>query len=429
MVGDSKGYEELAENLLKYHSYALHVDTFHISNYSDYQLSGYITYHPDSFRMPLYSTVMAAIYFVAGINPYIVILMQILLSLCSVVLVYKMCMLLFAKMEVAKIATLLFALDIHSAYITNLLLTDTLAIFLLLMSTYLFLDGLVSKKIKLILLSGLCMGLGVLTRGIFLFYPSIIVLLVFAFSKQPLIWKFKALFLYLFAFGCLAVIWSVRNEVQYGHMQYSTQDGDELLMYNVAYTESRISNKSIDSVRVQLQRTANLHGFKYEKDLFKQSEIYTKLGVDYIRNHKAAYLKTHLLGAMNMYLSIGNVGMSNMIGWDNNKREERFAEVNTNRILENFTNNKKEALLGLILLLILAIQYFGAIAGLISLLKSKQYLFILLFLLTAAYFTAITGVVGNYRYKLPLVPFICIAAGYGYVYLKGKRTLPERTSL
>lgn len=420
VVSDSWGYEQVAENLLKYHAYGMPSDTFHISNYSDYRLTGYLSLHPDSYRMPLYSTFMAAVYFVAGIKPYLVILFQILLSLFSVVFVHRISMVIFNRMDMAKIAALLFALDIHSAFVANELLTDTLFVVLFLASTYYFLKGLKNNSIRQILAGGVFMGFSALTRGIVLFYPAIILVIILAFSKQPRLWKLKAFLGYFVVFACLTGSWSLRNELRYGHWGLATEDGSGVLMYYAAYSDANHSHRNIDSVRVQYQQKADSLGFRKETDVFKQSEIYKKVAMVYIKKNKFIYIKSQLIGGINMFFAIGNVGMSKILGWDESKHEETLAEVNTNRILANFKNDKREAFLGLFILLILALEYIGALWGSIGLFKNKQYLFLVLFLLTAAYFTAITGVVGTYRYKLAVIPFICIAAGYGYVNIKRK---------
>jgi hypothetical protein len=228
----------------------------------------------------------------------------------------------------------------------------------------------------------------------------------------------KAFLFYVLAFGCFIGAWSLRNNSLYSHGELSTEEGSGILMYYVSYVDASKTHRNIDSVRVQYQKKADSLGFRDEKNVFNQAEIYKKIAYSYIKKNKFNYIKGQLLGGINMYFAIGNVGMSKTLGWDDTKHEETLAQISSSRILENFSNDKREAILGLIILLILAIEYFGAVLGLIYLWKGKQYLFILLFLLTTIYFTAITGVVGTYRYKLVVVPFICMAAGYGYLNLK-----------
>ncbi len=420
VTSDSKGYEEIAENLIKYHTYAAPADTFHISNYSDYRLTGYAFMHSDTFRTPLYPTFMAGVYLITGIKPYMVILFQIFISLISVVFVYRISMLLFNKMEIAKLATLLFALDIHSAFVANQLLTDTLFVVLFLASTFYFIKGIKTGKLKFILGGAYFMALACLTRPVVLFYPSVI-LILFLLTKQSFGWKFKALGIYLLIFFSIVGTWAYRNYELYNHFKLTTEDGSGMLMYYAAYAEARTSHQNIDSVRVKYQKVADSMGFRNEKDIFRQSDIYKSIALNYFKNNKVAYIKTHLLGGVNMFFAIGNVGMAKLFGWDEDKHEETFAEISTNRILGNFTNHKREAVLGIFILLIMALEYFGVLFCIIPLWKNKEYIFLTLLLLTIGYFTAVTGVVGTYRYKLAVVPIICIAAGYGYEKLVNRK--------
>src|SRR6202012_2643517 len=146
----------------------------------------------------------------------------ILLSLFSVILVYRISSLLFKEPSISKIATLLFATDIHSAFVANQLLTDTLFVLLFLLAVYFFLDGFINHKIPSIIISSIFMGLSVLTRGMVLFFPVIFIALLLFFSRQNFSWKTRTTLSYALVFIVLASIWPMRNEIKYGHFQYST---------------------------------------------------------------------------------------------------------------------------------------------------------------------------------------------------------------
>src|ERR1035441_7503909 len=73
VVSDSWQYQTMAENLLNHHTFAPPSDTFHVANYSDYKLTGYLFLHADSYREPGYPLFMAIIYSIFGVKPYMVI--------------------------------------------------------------------------------------------------------------------------------------------------------------------------------------------------------------------------------------------------------------------------------------------------------------------------------------------------------------------
>ncbi len=170
-------------------------------------------------------------------------------------------------------------------------------------------------------------------------------------------------------------------------------------------------------------------GFRKSTDIFNQSEIYQKIASKYISTHKGIYLLTTLQGSLNMFLSLGNMGMAKTFGWTDNAPKGNFAEITSKRILQNFSSNTRESLLGVAIMLILILQYLGAFYGIIKLVKARQYMFASLLILTVIYFSAVTGVLGNYRFKLPVIPLLCIAAGYGYSMLKIMRGDGENTNL
>jgi 4-amino-4-deoxy-L-arabinose transferase-like glycosyltransferase len=414
LVSDSKQYQQVAENLMHYHSFAPPIDTVTIDKFSELRATGYIMCHPDGWMMPVYSIFLAGVYSIAGVKPYIAILLQILLSLLSVVLVYRIALLLLNNSKISTIATLLFALDIQSIYASNEMLTETLFVLLFLAGVYYFLKGMLNGKLTSFCIGALFMGLACLTRLIALLYPTVLVLILLVFSQQKMKWRLKAAISYVAIFAFISAIWSFRNHSTYGHWQITTHGGWALAMYNAAFTKARITHENIDSIRVGFQRQADSMGFRRSNDMFNQSEIYNKIGAGYIMKHKGIYLLTHLQGGMNMFLSLGNMGMAKTLGWSKTVPTDSFAELKTQRVLQNFSSNIRETTLGLLILVLIAIQYIGAVYGIIKLIKVRNFMVLSLIILSAAYFTVITGAFGMYRFKLPLVPFICIAAGYGY---------------
>jgi 4-amino-4-deoxy-L-arabinose transferase-like glycosyltransferase len=422
VVSDSWQYEAMAENLLKYHSFTPPIDTLNLARYSNLKLTGILFLHPDTYREPGYPIYLAAIYSIFGIKPYIAILFQLILSAISILFTYRIAILLFNNSAVAKLATLLYIFDIHSIFVANELLTDTILTILFLPSIYYFLKGMKNNKWQSFAWGGILLGLACLTKPIVLFYPAILFMLICLFSSQRLDWKIKMGLLFALICGGITSIWLVRNRVEYGHWQMTTQGGSDLLFYYSSLTEQRITHSNLDSIRVKFQQQADSAGFRKETDPFKQSDICKKIALSYISKHKLAFLLTHFEGGINMYLSLGNNGIAKTLGWEKELNAQRFAVITSQRVMENFKKGKRETALGILILLVILIQYSGAVYGAIRIYRDKYFMFLVLFILTVLYFWAVAGVLGSYRYKLPVVPFICIAAGYGYMYVinKGK---------
>jgi hypothetical protein len=126
-----------------------------------------------------------------------------------------------------------------------------------------------------------------------------------------------------------------------------------------------------------------------------------------------------------MFFSLGNVGIAKTLGFSSNQLKEGFAEVTPGRVLENFKLGSAALFLGLIIGLCLLVQYAGMGYGLWVMFSRKQYIPFLLITFTAIYFALVTGVEGMYRYRLPVTPFICVAAGYGYALFFKRRKEKE----
>ena len=220
-------------------------------------------------------------------------------------------------------------------------------------------------------------------------------------------------------------LWSFRNHNYYGHWQLTTHGGWTLLMFNTSLTKTKITHENIDSIRVSFQKQADSMGFRRSTDLFNQSEIYQKVASKYIMQHKEMYFFTNIEGGLNMFLSLGNMGMAKTFGWTKEAPDGTLAELSPQRILKNFSSNTKETVLGLVIILILALQYIGAFYGILKSVFARNFMFLTTALLTMLYFLFVTGILGNYRFKLPIVPFICILAGYGYFkMLRSERDTP-----
>lgn len=414
MIGDTKGYEQVAENLMKYHTFAPKTDTVDIKNFSEYRATGYIMCHPDGWMMPVYPIFMAVVYSITGIKPFMVILVQIILSLISVVFVYRICQLLFKNDKIAALAALLYAVDIHSNYVANQLLTDTIFTILFLAGVYYSIKGSTLHKFGLFCIGALFIGLACLTRLLALFYPLVLLFILFVFVRQSWIWKIKLATAYLLIITCMNGLWVLRNHSAYNHWAVTTHGDWTLLMFNVSLTRAHATHENLDSVRVAFQRQADSMGFRKLNDIFEQSSIYKQIATQYIKQHKGTYLLTTMEGCLNMFLSLGNMGMAKTFGWTQQNPSQNFAELSSQRISKNFSSGMRETMLGILIMLIMAVEYIGAVYGMIKLFIARNYMVLSLVILTIAYYAGVTGILGMYRFKVPVVPFICLAAAYGY---------------
>ncbi len=412
VTSDAVGYETLAENILHYRTFAGTYDTASIPANSNQLQPGYLILTYDTFREPGYPAFLALVYFMVGIKPFVAIFLQLFLNVISVVLIYKITKLLFENSVVATLAGLIFAFDIHSIYMANVLYTDTLFVFLFLVSVYYFLSGLLSKKLFKFILSAIFLGLATLTRPVSLFYPLVLAFVLVLYYRKSIGMIVKVLPLYFVIVNSLAGTWALRNHLTYGRWQLTTEGNYGLLMFYEAFGESRNSNLPIDSVRTLLQAECDSVGCNKMRNPFDRSKICGQIAWKHIRQNKMTFAKTQVWGITHMFMSLGNIDMAQTLGMASSDVDGQLV-MDSQRLKQNFAH-PGQAVLALLIIAMLLLQYVGAIIGFIFLMKNNKRFILVFSVLTLLYFSLITGAVGKYRYKLPMQFVICSVAGYGY---------------
>jgi|SRR6185312_12128840 len=409
---DEVSYNTMAGNVVNYHTYAPLKDTIDVAHFPVINKPHILCLYHDSLRLPGYPTFLSIIYFIIGIKPYIAVLLQILISLLSVVLIYRICILVSSSPSVASLAGLLYAIDIHSAYVASELLTDTLCVFCMLASVYYFLKAIKDYKLLPFLLSALFLGLASIVRPVMLLYPFILLFIFFIFNKQVVLRKLTLSASYLAVCYVFLLAWSFRNHAVYNHWQLTTQSGYNLVMWNSAFAESRITGKNVDSVRLEFQKQADAMNFNSAPNAFYKADIYEKIGYAYFKQHPLAMIAIHLEGGLHMFLSVGNVDIATSWGWQT-PNIRGFPDMNMQRISKNFSGGNV-AILAVVILVVMFLQYISCIIGLIRVWRLRNYMLLSLCILTIAYFILVIGVAGMYRYKLTITPFLCILAGFAF---------------
>jgi 4-amino-4-deoxy-L-arabinose transferase-like glycosyltransferase len=423
---DAAGYELLAKNILHYHTFAGAYDTANIPLNSPELKGSYLIVNYDTYREPVYPGFLALIYFITGVKPFVAIFLQLILNTFSVILVYRIAMLLFDNKNVATLAGLIYALDIHAIFVANTLLSDTLFVFLFFLSLFYFLSGIKKKSVKEFIASAVFTGLASLTRPVLLLYPFVLIFFMLLFNRNLGFWIIKTMALYLIIAYSIIGTWAIRNHNTYGRWQLNTMNGYNLLMANVAITESRKTSVFIEEVRAKLDVQCDSLGCLKTKNPFDRSNICEKVAWNYIVKNKMDYIETQIWGGIHMFLSLGNIDMAQHLGWSSSDVEGQLI-MDSKRLEQNFAH-KKQAVLGVLIILMLIIQYTGAFIGLFELVKKRKYRTFAFSVFTILYFIAITGAIGKYRYKLPMQVAICTISAYGYCSILKRKSVARSIS-
>ena len=388
IVSDATGYHKLALSMLSEKSFV------------DF----------DAFRTPGYPIFVALIYGISSGSVWLVLIFQILLNLVSVVFVYKIAALIF-PCKIALISAFLFAIDVHQTLYAVELLTDSLFVFLFLVSIYYLCKCIIENKFLSICLSALFLGVATLVRPISFLFPVATVISILAISMAKL--KMKSVYSLMFIMLFFATIspWLLHNYSKYGEAKLSSISGSNLLFYNAAYTEVYKTGKTIEEVRKDFNDLAIKQGIDAaNRYSFKNSQIYSNIAKQYIKDNFVLYCKRHIMGIVNMFANLDTQGITSIFHLQSKPTNIDIAGgPGIFTIIIDFFHGKTKAeiFIAFILGFYLLINYLFSLFGIFHLIRKKEKL-VFLFILIILYFSAITGVVGVARYKIPFMPFINI---------------------
>jgi 4-amino-4-deoxy-L-arabinose transferase-like glycosyltransferase len=231
-IGDEQSYNQLAIGLVEQGQY---VDDH-----------GQLT----SLRPPLYPALVAAIYRVFGSENYTAVrVVQLLLSLVTVVIVYRIgCLVWSPRVGMWAAAAVCFYPSLL-AY-NNLLLSEVLFTLCVVTLTWLIVESIERRSLKLLVVVGFVLGVGALTRSIlWLFAP---ILGVYLFLVWDATWPKRVLAgaIPFMLFALTIAPWAIRNSQL--HKTFTTIDvmgGRNAMMGNYEHTPLERSWATIELVQ------------------------------------------------------------------------------------------------------------------------------------------------------------------------------------
>ena len=156
VVGDSARYTTYALNLLTNHSFS----------------------NVDAFAVPGYPLFLAFIYFLFGIKPWIVLLLQVFMDTCIAIIAYFMAKEIFRSEAISLIAAFLYSINFLSSYYSIRLLTEIPFTLLFALSILFFIKGLTKNRLSEFVLAGLFAGLATLFRPITQYFPAVFLIIL-----------------------------------------------------------------------------------------------------------------------------------------------------------------------------------------------------------------------------------------------------------
>jgi len=394
--GDAWEYDLLARNILNNGTFAL-------------DPAG----PPDARRTPLYPFFIALSYLLFGQNASVAVIFQILLSSLSVVLLFLIGEKLLDE-KLAFIAALLFAADPLHLFLSQVLLTETLFTFLLLLAAYFA----IKRGRTGYPLSGAFLGLSALTRPVAL-YLTPLFLFFFLLEKKPQKIRIRGTLFALLAFAVILTPWLLRNYRHFGRFSLSSLTGYNLYFYNAGILRARLEGQKVrapwavkEAVGQELMQEAVRSGIKGTP--FDSSRTYLRLALKSIGRNLPLYLALHAQGTLITLFSPGIHYLLDYLGFE--KREtgtyKALLSGDIKGAVSRFVENGIPALLMVFETLFLLLLYVLAAYGFIFRLKKGER-WPLLFALVLIYFALAAGPIGEGRYRAPADPFLLSMAASG----------------
>lgn len=371
---------------------------------------------PEIFRPPGYPLFLGLTTLAGG--PVLAVLGQILLSLVSLVLVWRMARRMFADDRIALGASWIFAFEPLSVSYSVVLLSETLFLCLFLLSMERLVEFLHSHRLAALAAAGIWLTAATFVRPVTCYLLFVLVMgLAVAFARFPsLRWKAPALF--LIATVPWVALWQLRNRMETGFGGFSSVAAVNLYRYQAVAVTAGLEHRP--ALQVQKEFDDRI-GFAELSEIDEAKRMHGE-GMRIVRAHPAEFVRGQLIGAVEVALKPGAAELLNLLGTPENAEELAFWGLGGSRAALQLREHPLR--IGVMVLLELILAGLYVLAGLAIVQKSFSRVIRWGILGTVLYFLAAnSGVLSRGRFRIPIMALVCILASAG---LEQVRTVLKR---
>jgi 4-amino-4-deoxy-L-arabinose transferase-like glycosyltransferase len=372
---------------------------------------------PSAIRTPGYPLFLAAVFVVFGQSLAAVVAVQLLLNLLTLFFLFKIGQLLLPQDE-TWLSVILFALALEAIFTAFFILTETLFAFLLAATTWALVKYRASPGWGWAALAGAVTGYAVLTRPIAMLYP-LATALVLLFSKSAWRTRLAHLTLNLALTAALVAPWILRNYNTLGVASLSTISGRYSLYYQAAFLVADQQNLPIEQVKQDLraQVDAIVQRENLPNDEVSRARVETELARQIVLADPLRYAAVHLREDVKGLLPGVSI-LLNVFGVQED-REHPLTVLKyqgAQAALENYFGDQTWLIaLFIPYFLFLGAVYLGGTLGAFALARRKLWFELFILLLPIVYYLGLPGGSSNARFRVPVMPYLCLLAGVGLV--------------
>jgi 4-amino-4-deoxy-L-arabinose transferase-like glycosyltransferase len=378
---------------------------------------------PDASRTPVYPLFIALLYGLFGQQPLIIVGVQILVSALTCGLTYLLGVQLLPERG-ARLGGLLLTFSLGSIVYSFYILTETLFTVLLLGMAYGLAAYWHKAQARWLAVGGLLMGAAILCRPIALFYPLVVSPLAGVVHRDRLL-KFPlgllrqgiaAALLLLGATGLVVAPWLVRNQRLLGLLTVSTVTSYNLFFHGAVPLGAHLQGMNQNQLRAEMaDRVQAELARRGESDEASRVKLYNEWSRQIILAHPLRYLYVHLRSDLNSLLpniteflellgiTQGGKGTLSVLN-----RYGLWAAVH-----QYFGRRMWLPWFLLPLIALLGLTYVGMLVGTVALARRQVCFSLAVLLLPIVYFLLVPGVLSHPRFRVPVMPYICLLAGIG----------------
>ncbi len=386
---------------------------------------------PDLLRTPGYSLFLAL---TSLPGAPVAAAANVILSVVSVILVWRLGKAVFGDDRIAIAGAWIFAFEPTSIASSVALLAETLFVALLLLSMERFVVFLRHRRLCALAISGLSLAAATFAKPVVYYLPlALVVGLVVVFARVPgLRWKAPAVLLVSLVPWLAA--WQIRNRVETGYGGFCSISEVNLYFYEAGDVLAKAEHKDFSAVLQGLGYTSFVgnSGQQYLEDGYtavhpeqvnwsqaQRLAFIRASAIHIVRSHFGTYLRsTCLANLSNMLFSPGAQSFDRLLVRAKSAPNNSFADLGSMRwALQLAHTHPARTTAELILALVLAGLYLLAARGIMHLDLRDAGLWLLLGV--AIYFCAVYAVAGTVtpdaRFRLPLMPILCLLAAAGII--------------
>ncbi|MBU0762426.1 MAG: glycosyltransferase family 39 protein [Candidatus Altiarchaeota archaeon] len=347
----------------------------------------------EPYRGPGYPFFIAVVYYLFGVHPWVVLLVQSVLDVFTVYLIYKISFLAFENRFVSFVSGVFYLLDVTTSYYVLQLMSESMHNLLFLLSVYITLHAARANSFVKLSLGGFFMALASYVRPAMLYYfLFVLFVLVFLTSRKKAV--LSAVVAYFFVFSAVVFPLFLRNYMDYGFFSFSSVGGSHMCQWIASYVKARVDSierSQASNILCKLNGTM--------RNPFVISSYRKSIAISYLSSHPVDFFWAYVAGVFGFL-------------------KETPLSLVSSEFSAYFTENGVDSGLAYSVLRIFNLIFVSVLYSLFlfAVLRGKKSFYIVFFFLSVCFFALVSGPNGAStfgRMRMPAQPFISILSAYG----------------